>query len=160
MVETEIRGSTICKKNMANVDLETYYISRLEKKDIVRFNVSIAFCVISLLILALVNSSLLPFSLFFLACSLSVLFWGRSFRKRFRELEVQGNILIISDGKDSIITSFKGIKKITSKKLLNRKFTFVDFHLDGKNHSIVLISPIQQSPGKLLTELKKKKADL
>ncbi len=160
MVETEIRGSTICKKNMANVDLETYYISRLEKKDIVRFNVTVVFCVLSLLILALVNSSNLPISLFLLACSLSVLFWGISFRKRFREIEVRGNILIISDGKDSITTAFKGIKKITSKKLLNLKFTFVYFHLDGKNHSIVLISPIHHRPGKLLTELKQKKADL
>ncbi|MEY4605169.1 MAG: hypothetical protein RIT43_2461 [Bacteroidota bacterium] len=75
-------------------------------------------------------------------------------------MEVRGNMLIISDGKNSTVTSFKSIKKISTKRLLNRKLTFVDYHLDGKMQSVILLSPIHQSPGTMLTELKKKKADL
>lgn len=160
MAGTALRGSIICMRNMANADLDTFYISRLDKKDIVRFNVSLWFFILATLVLALVNFSDTAIGSVFLICSISAFFWGRSFRKKFREMEVRGNMLIIPDGKNSTVTSFKSIKKIRTKRLLNRKLTFVDYHLDGKMQSVILISPIHQSPGTMLTELKKKKADL
>ena len=145
---------------MEKVDFDSYKISRIDKKDITRFNGTLGLSVVILICLANVNFHNTIMSITLFMGSLFLLLWGLTLRKKFGEIELRGNLLIVSYAKNSTVTTLKSLKKIYSKRLLNRKLTFVIFYLDGKEYSVVLITPIHHSPGKILTELKNKKADL
>jgi hypothetical protein len=135
-------------------------IARLRKKDILFFTYSMSCFVVLLVGIAVYYFYNAWLFVLLIVTLLLLVLWAYSFRKRFREIELRDNFLIISDGKSHIVTTLGSIKHIRTRRILFRKLTFVRFKLDGKNHKIILISPTHHSPGKLLTELKKKKADL
>ncbi len=82
-------------------------------------------------------------------------------RKQLCAMEVNGDALIISGGESDTITDIKSIRRIRSTKIGRQKITQVNFKLDGTERKVMLLTPREDSPGRILTELKKKKkADL
>ena len=82
-------------------------------------------------------------------------------RKQLCAMEVNGDALIISGGQSDTITDIKSIRTIRSTKIGKQKITQVNFKLDGTERKVMLLTPREDSPGRILTELKKKKkADL
>lgn len=82
-------------------------------------------------------------------------------RKQLCAMEVNGDTLIISGGQSDTITDIKSIRTIRSTKIGKQKITQVNFKLDGTERKVMLLTPREDSPGRILTELKKKKkADL
>jgi|GEM_PF-2371092 len=82
-------------------------------------------------------------------------------RKQLCAIEMNGDALIISGSQSSTVTDIKSIRRIRSTKIGRQKITRVSFHLDGDERSVMLLTSLQDSPGRILTELKKKKkADL
>jgi len=82
-------------------------------------------------------------------------------RKQLCAMDINGDALIISSKQTSTITDIKSIRRIRSTKIGGQKLTSVDFKLDGTNRSVILMSSSEESPGRVLSDLKKKKkADL
>jgi hypothetical protein len=82
-------------------------------------------------------------------------------RKQLCAMEVNGDALIISGGQSDTITDIKSIRKIRSTRIGRQKITQVHFKLDGTERKVMLLTPREDSPGRILSELKKnKKADL
>ena len=141
-------------------DDSDFKIAQLRKKDLLIFTYSISSFVVLTVGVAVFYFYNTWLFVFLMITLLLLVLWAYLFRKRFREMELRDNFLIISNGESNLVTTLGSIKHIRTRRILFRKLTFVRFKLDGKNHKIILISPTHHSPGKLLTELKKKKADL
>jgi hypothetical protein len=78
------------------------------------------------------------------------------FRKQLCAMEVIGNTLIISDKSVNTVADIKSIRRIRSTRIGRHKFTSVDFKIDGTNKRVILMSSNAESPGNILSDMKKK----
>jgi hypothetical protein len=77
-------------------------------------------------------------------------------KNQLSDLDARGDTLLISTRKSTFVTSIESLISIRSKNLGPKKLTSVHFNLDGKDHRILLLTPKKISPGKKLTQIKKK----
>ena len=78
-------------------------------------------------------------------------------RKQLCAMELSGDALIITGGQIDTITDIKSIRRIRSTKIGRQKFTQVHFKLDGTERKVILLTSKEDSPGRLLAEIKKEK---